>query len=88
MVRVPIPPKAGPGYLFSMRNARHTDKSESNHSISTLRKHVYFYALLLLGTIVTHNVWSSMQPPLAPSETEQSMAQLKQTADTADQFGH
>ena len=44
--------------VMSSGTNRANDKMTSK-SISATRRHVYFYALLLLSTVVGHNVWRS-----------------------------
>jgi hypothetical protein len=55
-------------------------------NISATRKHVYFYALLFLGTIAGHNLWISNQGPAPTAEVEQSMAQIKGNVDAAQRM--
>jgi len=38
--------------------------------ISSTRRHIYFYVLLLLSTIVGHNLWRANQTVSAPSMAE------------------
>lgn len=50
--------------------------------ISTTRKHIYFYLLLLLGTAVLHSVWRNMnnQPGLVQSREYQELHEVEAKA--------
>jgi hypothetical protein len=42
---------------------------QGGQTISGLRKHLYFYLILLLGTVVVHNFWRAMNTdPNPPAE--------------------
>jgi hypothetical protein len=63
---------------------RHLQRELSLKGISTTRKHLYFYLLLFLGTVVLHNIWRSMneQPSLADNPDYRQLQEVATTAKT------
>ena len=50
--------------------------------ISTPRKHVYFYVLLVLATVFTHQILRAGNQEAAGSTPGQQVAQLQQTVNS------
>jgi hypothetical protein len=63
-------------------NSQNATSALSQKGISTTRKHIYFYLLLLLATPVLHSIWRNMNdhPGLVESREYQQLHEVEATA--------
>ena len=62
---------------------KNLQKQLSVKEISTPRKHLYFYVLLVLGTVFTHQIQHVGNQEAAGSTAGQQVAQLQETVRSA-----